>query len=135
METIEMDLMQAQIGELATEVTRLAGKVAQGGGGNGRVIVIPTTNVVVGDDGSITANFDKTTYNIPELFDAGNLVIVSIKTNPDSVEEARIPINMKYSTSLLLGFTPYPANDQMTTAMLSASQNTGTVSVDFTTGA
>ena len=33
METVEMDLMQAQIGSLATDVARLEAKVAAGGGG------------------------------------------------------------------------------------------------------
>ena len=33
METVEMDLMQAQIGSLATDVSRLEAKVAKGGGG------------------------------------------------------------------------------------------------------
>lgn len=33
METVEMDLMQAQIGSLATDVSRLEAKVSKGGGG------------------------------------------------------------------------------------------------------
>lgn len=138
METVEMDLMQAQIGSLATDVARLEAKVAAGGGGggNGRVVVIPTTNVTVAADGGISAYYDTTTYNIPELFDAGNFVVISIKPNPgDDVTEGRIPINMKYTTSILIGFTPYPMNDQLTTASLTASQSTGHITVDFMIGA
>ena len=35
METVEMDLLQAQIGSLATDVSRLEAKVSAGGGGGG----------------------------------------------------------------------------------------------------
>ena len=38
METVEMDLMQAQIGCLATDVSRLEAKVAGGGGGDTPII-------------------------------------------------------------------------------------------------
>lgn len=108
---------------------------ATGGVGSGQVIVIPTTNVSVAADGAISADFDNTTYNILELFDAGNLIIVSIKPNPgDDTTEGRIPLNMKYSTDTLMGFTPYFTNGQMTTASIIAIPSMGRITVDFHMG-
>lgn len=44
MEIVEMDLMQAQIGSLATDVSRLEAKVAEGGGGTGKYLIYEATS-------------------------------------------------------------------------------------------
>ena len=54
MDIVQMNLMQAQIGSLATDLARLEAKVAKGGGGGGGVFLIKQT-----EPGSLDKTFDE----------------------------------------------------------------------------
>ena len=50
MDTIDMNIVQAQIGSQATDLALLGGKVNNGGGGGGSDVVVPATIFYYFDD-------------------------------------------------------------------------------------
>ncbi len=72
METVEMDLMQAQIGSLATDVSRLEAKVAKGG--SNKIALI--NDIDMTGVGTFTAKSSLTSGEIQALISSGNFVAV-----------------------------------------------------------
>ena len=73
METIQMDIMQAQIGSLATDVSRLEAKVGNGGG----ALIVDFT---LDNDDPTTGTSSKTTQEIADAWRSGMPVYGRIHT-------------------------------------------------------
>ena len=77
METVEMDLMQAQIGSLATDVSRLEAKVAKGGNGN---VLVELSNLQAIDESTFGADASILAGDILTLIQNGSPVYVNADT-------------------------------------------------------
>lgn len=73
METVEMDLMQAQIGSLATDVSRLEAKVAAGGG-----IVVTLSDLTPVDATHVKAKASMAAAELGQKIAAGSNVVVKV---------------------------------------------------------
>ena len=109
--------------------------VGGGSSGSNGTVIVPVTNVYVGNDGSINGNYDTSAYNLPELFDEGKLIYVSLTYDfmqMGDVQTIVLPLWIKLSSSMLSGMTSYYQNGL---AMLSyyTTQGAGAFSGDIMT--
>lgn len=98
METIEMDLMQAQIGSLASDVSRLEAKVAAGGGGGDVVFEITDVQTSqVGTNMQITgANINATWSELTSAINSGKKVIFHTVLNAGGNNIIEVKTNLVY---------------------------------------
>lgn len=88
METVEMDLMQAQIGSLATDVSRLEAKMAAGGGGGGVMVTLTDPQPV--SETSFYFTSSMLAGEIAEKILSGTPVYVTFDLRPFNVNNAYI---------------------------------------------
>lgn len=119
METIEMDLMQAQIGELTTEVSSVSGRVKKlednGGGGNA---TIPEASYYI--FGAVTAGIKLNNVN-----DYENITCFKITVNGETsmyvfVNGSVLMENCDMSSEFN---APFKYNDDGTTTLVTGTKN------------